>query len=385
MIAREIERDVLNVANQYPVVLITGARQAGKTTLAQKCFPHLKYVNLEDPGQRNAASYDPVGFINSLQDGAVIDEIQKVPSLLSSIQVAVDKIRKPGQFIITGSNQFSLLESVTQSLAGRAGIIKLLPLTIAETTLFGCNYNVNEFILNGFYPGIYNHKTESYKTYRNYYETYIERDLRQIINLKELKKFQLFVRLCAGRIGQLFNATSLSNEVGVSVPTIQNWVSVLETSFIVFFLQPWYSNINKRLIKSPKLYFFDVGLANYLLGNENIRHIETHPLRGLLFENIVVIELLKHRFNSGMDNNLFFYRDNHQNEVDILVRHGNLFDAYEIKASETFHADFLKGLNYITSLIPDQIKTKNLVYAGSDEFQLLETRITNFCNVSNDG
>lgn len=383
MIAREIENEVLNIANQYPVVLITGARQTGKTTLTQKCFPQLKYVNLEDPGQRNAASSDPVGFINSLKDGAIIDEIQKVPSLLSSIQVAVDKIRKPGQFIITGSNQFSLLESVAQSLAGRAGIIKLLPLTIAETKLFGCNYGVNEFILNGFYPGVYNNKTEPYKAYRNYYETYIERDLRQIINLKELKKFQLFVRLCAGRIGQLFNASNLSNEVGVSIPSIQNWISVLETSFIVFFLHPWYSNINKRLVKSPKLYFLDVGLASYLLGNENTRHIETHPLRGSLFENLVVIELLKHRFNCGMDNNLFFYRDNHQNEVDILVRHGNLFDAYEIKASETFHADFLKGLNYISSLIPNQIKTKNLVYAGSNEFEIQKTEIVNFCNVRN--
>jgi predicted AAA+ superfamily ATPase len=384
MIAREIEKEVLNIANQYPVVLITGARQTGKTILAQRCFPQLRYVNLEDPGQRNAASYDPVGFINSLAEGAVIDEIQKVPSLLSSIQVEVDKTRKPGQFILTGSNQFSLLESVTQSLAGRVGMIKLLPLTIAETKLFECNYSVNDYILNGFYPGIYNNKIEPYKAYRNYYETYIERDLRQIINLKELKKFQLFVRLCAGRIGQIFNASNLSNEVGVSVPTIQNWISVLETSFIVFFLQPWYSNSSKRLVKSPKLYFLDVGLASYLLGNENIRHIETHPLRGSLFDNLVVIELLKHRFNCGLDNNLFFYRDNHQNEVDVLARHGNLFDVYEIKASETFHATFLKGLNYISSIIPDQIKTSNLVYSGSDEYALQETRIVNFCHVKNE-
>ncbi len=384
MIIREIEKEVRNIANQYPVVLITGARQTGKTILSQRCFPQLRYVNLEDPSQSYAASYDPVGFIGSLTEGVVIDEIQKVPSLLSSIQAVVDKTRKPGQFIITGSNQFSLLETITQSLAGRVGMIKLLPLTIAETKLFECNYSVNDYILNGFYPGIYNNKTEPHKAYRNYYETYIERDLRQIINLKELKKFQLFVRLCAGRIGQIFNASNLSNEVGVSVPTIQNWISVLETSFIVFFLQPWYSNTSKRLVKSPKLYFLDVGLASYLLGNENIRHIETHPLRGSLFENLVVIELLKHRFNRGLDNNLFFYRDNHQNEVDVLARHGNLFDAYEIKASETFHPTFLKGLNYISSIIPDQIKTRNLVYSGSDEHTLQETQIVNFCHVKNE-
>jgi hypothetical protein len=380
MIAREIEKEVLSIANQYPVVLITGARQTGKTTLAQRCFPQMQYINLEDPGHSNAASYDPVGFINNLKGGAIIDEIQKVPSLLSSIQVEVDRTRINGQFILTGSNQFSLLETVTQTLAGRVGIIKLLPLTIAETKLFGINYNVNEYILNGFYPGIYNNKTEPYKAYRNYFETYIERDLRQLINIKDLKKFQLFIRLCAGRIGQLFNASNLSNEVGVSVPTIQNWVSVLEASFIVFFLQPWYSNINKRLVKSSKLYFLDVGLANYLLGNENTRHIEIHPLRGALFENLVVNELLKQRFNRGLDNNLYFYRDNHQNEVDILARNGNQFDIYEIKISETFHADFLKGLSYLSFLIPNQIKNKYLVYTGSNEFELQKNRIINFCN-----
>lgn len=385
MIARKIEKEVMNIANQYPVVLITGARQTGKTTLAQKCFPQMQYINLEDPGQSNAAQYDPVGFINSIQDGAIIDEIQKAPTLLSVIQVEVDKKRKPGQFIITGSNQFSILETVTQTLAGRVGIIKLLPLTIAETKLFGCNYSENEFILHGFYPGVYNNKTEPYKAYRNYYETYIERDLRQIINLKDLKKFQLFVRLCAGRIGQIFNASNLSNEIGVSVPTVQNWISVLETSFIVFFLHPWYGNINKRLIKSPKLYFLDVGLASYLLGNENIKHIEVHPLRGSLFENLIVVELLKHRFNLGLDNNLFFYRDNHQNEVDILARHGNMLDAYEIKISKTFHTDFIKGLNYLSALVPDQIQQRYLVYAGTEEYELQKTLITNFCNIVNIG
>jgi hypothetical protein len=380
MIQREIEKELQNISSQYPVTIITGPRQSGKTTLAQTCFPKKQYVNLEDPGQFSAASYDPNGFINKLKDGAIIDEVQRVPNLLSSIQVEVDRSKIKGQFILTGSNHFSLIESVAQSLAGRVGILKLLPLTLNEVTKFKKVKSVEEQILMGFYPGVYDNKLEPYKAYRNYYETYIERDLRQLITVKDLKKFQLFVRLCAGRTGQLFNASNLSNEVGVSVPTIQHWVSILETSFIVFFLQPWFSNVNKRLIKTPKLYFVDVGIASYLLGNENTKHIETHPQRGALFENMVVIDLLKQRYNGGLDNNLFFYRDNHKNEIDVLTRKGSLFNAYEIKVSQTFHNDFLKGLNYIQSLIPDSINNKYLVYAGRDEYELNGAHIVNYRN-----
>lgn len=381
MIRREIENELKSISSQYPVTIITGPRQSGKTTLAQMCFPEKRYVNLEDPGLFSAASFDPNGFINGLKDGAIIDEIQRVPDLLSSIQVKVDRSKKNGQFILTGSNQFSLIESVAQSLAGRAGILKLLPLTFQEVSRFKRIDSVEEQILMGFYPGVYDKKQEPYKAYRNYYETYIERDLRQLINIKDLKKFQLFVRLCAGRIGQLYNASNLSNEVGVSVPTIQHWTSILETSFIVFFLQPWFSNIGKRLIKTPKMYFIDVGIASYLLGNENTNHIATHPQRGALFENMVVIDLLKQRYNRGLDNNLFFYRDNHQNETDILARQGSYLTAYEVKVSQTFHADFLKGLNYIQSLIPDSIGNRYLVYSGKDEYELNNAQIVNYRNL----
>ena len=381
MIRRVIEPELINLSKQYPVILITGPRQSGKTTLAQQCFPGKKYVNLEDPGQNYAAGFDPNGYIDSLQDGAIIDEIQNVPELLSSIQAEVDRSKINGRFILTGSNQFSLLESITQTLAGRVGILKLLPFTIQETRLFKKSMTIEEQILTGFYPGVYNNKLEPYKAYRNYYETYIERDLRQLINVKDLRKFQLFIRLCAGRTGQLFNASNLSNEVGVSVPTIQQWASILETSFIIFFLQPWYSNINKRLIKTPKLYFVDVGIANYLLGNENTTHVATHPVKGALFENLVIIELLKNRYNQGLDNNLFFYRDNHQNEVDVLERVGSKLNAYEIKASQTFHVDFLKGLNYISKLIPETLNEKYLLYSGNDEFLLNNVYVKNYARL----
>lgn len=378
MIRREIETEVINISKQYPVTIITGPRQSGKTTLARACFPDMKYVNLEDPAQRRAASYDLNGFIENLKEGAVIDEIQRVPELISSIQVEVDRKKVNRRFILTGSNQFSLIESVTQSLAGRAAFLKLLPFTLKEASEYNLSLTADEQILTGFYPGIYENSLEPYKAYRNYYETYIERDLRQLINIKDLNKFQLFMRLCAGRTGQIFNASNLANETGVSLPTIQNWMSILETSFVVFSLQPWHSNIGKRLIKSPKLYFTDVGLASYLLGNENAKHISTHPVRGHLFENMVVTELLKHRYNAGLDNNLFFYRDNHQNEVDIIARKGSKLNVYEIKASQTFHTDFLKGIEYIVQLLPDLIGDRTLIYGGSQEFLTGSIRVVGY-------
>ncbi len=378
MIRREIETEVINISKQYPVTIITGPRQSGKTTLARACFPDKKYVNLEDPAQRRVASYDLNGFIENLKEGAVIDEIQRVPELISSIQVEVDRKRVNRRFILTGSNQFSLIESVTQSLAGRAAFLKLLPFTLKEASEYNLSLSADEQILTGFYPAIYENSLEPYKAYLNYYETYIERDLRQLINIKDMNKFQLFMRLCAGRTGQIFNASNLANETGVSLPTIQNWVSILETSFVVFFLQPWHSNIGKRLIKSPKLYFTDVGLASYLLGNENAKHISTHPVRGHLFENMIVSELLKHRYNAGLDNNLFFYRDNHQNEVDIIARRGSKLNVYEIKASQTFHSDFMKGIDYIGRLLPEIVGDKMVIYGGGDEFSVGSVRVIGF-------
>lgn len=379
MIRREIETEVKSLAKQYPVVMITGPRQSGKTTLAKLCFPEKKYINFEDPGLLNAAADDPNGFINNLKEGAILDEIQRVPELLSSLQVEADRLKKKGRFILTGSNQFSLMQNVSQSLAGRIGILKLLPLTIEETGLFKKRKRtIDDFILRGFYPGVYSNKLEPYKAYRNYYETYIERDLRQLINVKDIKKFHLFMRLCAGRTGQLFNASNLSGEVGVSIPTIQHWLSVLESSFVIFFLQPWHSNMKKRLVKTPKLYFVDIGIANYLLGNETVSHVSTHPIRGALFENLIVVDYLKQRYNKGLDNNLFFYRDNHLNEVDIIQQFGNKINTIEIKSSQTFHSGFLKGLNYIKTYLSEQINSQILIYAGNEDLIVDGIEVKNY-------
>ncbi len=377
MIQREIYNELISISGQYPVIIITGPRQSGKTTLAKQAFPEKAYFSLENPDTRQLAILDPIGFLNSFPDGAILDEIQRSPDLLSYIQGMVDKKKEHGKFILTGSNQFSLMNSVSQSLAGRAALLKLLPLTIHETKLFGSEFNIDEFILNGFYPGIYDYKQEPYKAYRNYYETYIERDVKQLINLKDLNKFQLFMRLCAGRVGQLLNTSHLSNEVGVSVPTIQNWLSVLQASYIIFLLQPWSGNLKKRLIKTPKLYFYDVGLASFLMGNENLNHISRDPLRGSLFENMVIIDVLKSRYNKGLDNNLFFYRDNHQNEVDILEKNGNRLNAIEIKSSSTFHTDFLNQLDYIKKIIPDRVDKTTLIYSGDKDFIINNHVITN--------
>lgn len=381
MISRIIEKEVKSTAKKYPVILITGPRQSGKTTLAKLCFPDKKYFNLEDPGLSIAASEDPNGFISNIKEGAILDEIQRVPALLHSIQVEADSRKKKGRFILTGSNQFSLIHNVSQSLAGRIGILKLLPMTINETLEFKKINKIDTFLHHGFYPGIYSNKLDPYKAYRNYYETYIERDLRQRINIKDLRKFHLFIRLCAGRIGQLFNASNLSNEVGVSVPTIQHWVSVLEASFIIFFLQPWHTSTNKRLVKTPKIYFIDTGIANYLLGNESENHTSTHPGRGALFENMIILELLKKRYNKGLENNLFFYRDNHQNEVDIIEQVGSHVNTFEVKSSQTFHSDFLKGLNFFRSVFTEQVKIQTLIYAGNENLTINNINIKNYLNL----
>ncbi len=381
-IKRDIEAELLELALQYPVVMITGPRQAGKTSLAQRCFPEKPYFSLENPDIREQITADPRAFFSANPEGAIIDEFQRYPDILSYIQGIVDERRMKGQFILTGSNNVIMLSQVAQSLAGRVAILKLLPLTIGELSDSGREFNTDDYLVNGFYPGIYSEGLNSLKAYRNYYETYVDRDIRQLLQIKELVYFQRFIKLCAGRTGQLFNASSLANEVGVSSMTIQSWLSALQATFIVFLVQPWSANISKRMVKTPKLYFYDVGLASYLLGIENISHIETHPLRGALFENMVILELLKKRYNAGLDNNLYFYRDNHGNEVDVLQESGYQLNLFEIKSGQTFTSHFLKGLEYLRKLIPERISTSNLIYAGEQEMTINGHRIMNYRNLS---
>lgn len=383
LIDRNIVNELLDMAKQYPVVTITGPRQSGKTTLAQTVFPDYAYYSFENPDTRQRVEGDPVAFLKSQKKGVIIDEFQRYPEILSYIQGIVDEIQQSGFFILTGSNQLSMLSSINQSLAGRTALLKLLPLSLSEIKGISRNFGLNELLTKGFYPGVHANNLTPYKAYRNYYETYIERDVRQISNVQNLKQFQLFIRLCAGRIGSLFNASAIANEIGVSNHTIKHWQSILEASYVLFVLPPWHANLKKRLVKTPKIYFYDVGLASYLLGIENEKQIETHPQRGNLFENMVLMELLKIRFNAGLDSNLFFYRDNHGNEVDILQEYGHLVNLFEIKSSMTFHNSFLKGLTYLQKLIPERIQSSQVIYAGEDKFQIQNHIITNFMNIEN--
>lgn len=382
-INRVIEAELLELALQYPVVMITGPRQAGKTSLAQRCFPDKPYFSLENPDVREQITTDPRAFFSANRHGAIIDEFQRYPDILSYIQGIVDEKREKGQFILTGSNNVTMLSQVAQSLAGRVAILKLLPLTVGELSDLGREFKTDDFLVNGFYPGIYSEGLNPLKAYRNYYETYVERDIRQLLQVKDLIHFQRFVKLCAGRTGQLINASSLANEVGVTSMTIQSWLSALQATFIVFLVQPWSANISKRMVKTPKLYFYDVGLASYLLGIENLSHVETHPLRGALFENMVILELLKKRFNAGLDNNLYFYRDNHGNEVDVLQESGYQLNLFEIKSGQTYTSHFLKGLEYLKKLIPERISTSNLIYSGEQEMIIHGHRIMNYRNLNN--
>lgn len=381
IIKREIKNELEELALRYPVVTITGPHQSGKTTLAKLVFPDLAYFSLENPDTRQKIELDPNAFISANKKGAIIDEFQRYPDILSYIQSEVDESKQKGQFILTGSNQLSMLTNINQSLAGRTSLLKLLPFTIGEIKEIEPDLSINHLQTKGFYPGIYAHNLNPYKAYRNYNETYIERDVRQLSNIQNLNQFKLFMRLCAGRVGQLFNASAIANEIGVSKNTINHWLSILEASYIVYMLQPWHSNLKKRLVKTPKLYFYDVGLVSYLLGIESEKQMETHPLRGSLFENLVLMELLKNRFNSGLDSNLYFYRDNHANEVDIVQEHGHMVNLYEIKSSMTFHSDFLKGLNYLKKLIPERINKSTLVYSGTENFTVQNHNVVNFTKI----
>ncbi|MBF0485811.1 MAG: ATP-binding protein [Candidatus Omnitrophica bacterium] len=381
IIKRELEPELKSSAKQYPVVTITGPRQSGKTTLARRAFPRYRYVNLEEPDTRELAHADPRAFLNVTEKGMILDEIQRVPELLSYIQSIVDDKRKKGQFILTGSRNFELMESVTQSLAGRTAILNLLPLSMNELKKAKQHNSVDQYLLKGFYPRVYAENLEPCKAYRNYFQTYIERDLRSLVSVKDLRAFQKFVKLCAGRVGQIFNASTLSSEVGVSVPTINSWVSILEESYIVFLLPPYFTNVKKRLVRSPKMYFYDVGLAAYLLGIENLTQISRDPLRGALFENMVVMELMKYRLNRGLDHGLYFFRDDRQHEVDLIMASGAGLVCVEIKSSLTFHQDFLQGLRYIRHVFKNKTIRTIVIYAGvgaqsGEEFSLLNYQDT---------
>jgi predicted AAA+ superfamily ATPase len=366
IIPRTIEPIVASLAATHPVLTITGPRQSGKTTLCRRVFPDKPYVNLEAPDVRRFAQDDPRGFLATYPDGAILDEIQRVPDLLSYIQVIVDEQQRAGQFIITGSQQFEVLNTISQSLAGRTALLKLLPLSIEELVAAEMLSSVDNLLLKGFYPRIHAQELAPTQALGDYLVTYVERDIRQLVNVKDLAHFEKFVRLCAGRIGQLLNLQSLGNDVGISHTTARAWLTLLEASYIVFLLQPWHGNFSKRQIKSPKLYFYDVGLAAFLLGLESEAQVSRDPLKGNLFENMAVVEALKFRLHRGKRSNLYFYRDGKGNEVDLLLAFGRDLFPVEIKSGATIAPDFFKGLKTFARVAGELPWGGGLVYGGAE-------------------
>ena len=377
MIKRDITTELLAAAGEYPVVTVFGPRQSGKTTLAQMTFPDKLYHSLEDPDLRMAVESDPRGFLNNLPDGGVLDEIQRVPQLLSFIQGIVDQTKKRGMFILTGSHQPELHQSVSQSLAGRTAILNLLPFTLTELKHYRKKWETFELMVTGSYPRLHEENLNPNRFFNGYIQTYVERDVRALINLKDLRQFQHFLTLLAGRIGQIVNYTSLSNDVGVSSTTIKNWISVLKASFIVFELPPFFENIRKRVVKSPKIYFCDVGLAAYLLGIESAEQLFRDPLRGGLYENFVIIEALKCRLNRGQRPELFFYRDTHGNEVDLIIRQARKLIPIEIKSAATFTPEFLKNIDHFGALVGDRSAKGFVLYNGQEKYLFKGTQVYN--------
>ncbi len=371
---KKIQRQALGVLLQrvtlYSVVTVLGPRQSGKTTLCQMAFPAKAYVNLEQPDVREFAQQDPKAFLAQFPDGAVLDEIQNVPSLLSWIQVLTDADPRKGRFVLTGSHQLQVSAQITQSLAGRTAVLELLPLSLSELAAAGmfdpeCA-DVNRWMLHGGYPRIHAQDIPPEVMLSDYFATYVERDVRQLINLRHLREFGQCVRLLAGRTGQLLNQTSLGNEVGVSSNTITQWLSILEASFLVFSLAPWSVNMGKRLVKSPKIYFYDVGLACWLLGIKTVEQLQHHPLRGALFENLVVLEVLKSLRNRGLRDPLYFFRDSNGLEIDLLLDPAEGLQLVEIKASQTVSAPLFKNLRTVSTLLGDRVKGQHLIYGGTE-------------------
>jgi predicted AAA+ superfamily ATPase len=363
MISRKLIEKADELLNKYPVISITGPRQSGKTTMAQMLRPEYKYVTFENPEHRRFANEDPVNFLETYCNGVILDEVQYVPELFSYLQIHTDKQQKNGEFILTGSQNFLLLEKISQSLAGRVAVLNLLPFSMEE--LENSPYKFQSWesqIVNGFFPRKIVNDITSEDFYNSYIQTYIERDVRQIKNILNLGLFQKFLMLLSGRIGQLFNQNSLGMELGLDNKTINAWMNVLETSFIAFRLSPYFENFNKRLVSTPKVYFYDTGVAAHLLGIRTKEELNLHFSKGALFENLVILELMKKTLNTGKRPQFYFWRDNSQHEIDLLVKNGTNLEAIEIKSGKTIQPDFAKGLKYIKKINPST--HCNLVYGG---------------------
>ncbi len=355
---------------KYPVITITGPRQSGKTTFLRSEFPEYRYANLENPDTQNFAETDPNAFFNLYDKYVIFDEVQRVPALFSYIQALVDESRIMGQFILSGSQNFNLMQNITQSLAGRVALFRLLPFDFTELKMAGlldADFAVN--MHKGFYPAIYDRDIPSKMFYSNYIQTYIERDLSEIIQVRDLKLFRNFISLCAARAGNVINLNSLANECGISQPTAKSWLSVLESSYIVFQLQPYFSNMNKRVTKSSKLYFYDSGLLCHLLKISDAGSLQLSTHKGNVFENMIVAEYLKASYHQNLLRDFWFWRDSAGHEVDLLWQDDESLNLVEIKATQTIMSDLFKGMSYFENLAPQLVKSKTLVYAGLENQQ----------------
>ena len=370
MLARDAKKTLIRLAKSFPVVAITGPRQAGKTTLAKAVFKDKPYVSLENPDEREFAQNDPKRFLARFPNGAVLDEVQRCPALLSWLQGVVDQRGVMGDFVLTGSAQFDLIEGITQTLAGRVGRVELLPLSSSELKAANQLPNsLSQMLIQGGYPALYDRKITPQDWFSNYVATYVERDVRQLISVRNLGQFQTFLKMCASRTGQLINLTSLGADCGISAVTAKQWLSVLETSYIVTLLRPHHSNFGKRLVKTPKIYFLDSGLAAWLMGIRSAETLETHAARGALFESWVVSELYKKRLNTGLPIDLYFWRDNTGNEVDLIIEKEKGLQPIEIKSGSTYASDWSQGLKKWQALAKNSSLEPAILYGGESNFE----------------
>lgn len=378
MYYRTMQKELQQAAKKLPIVTVLGPRQSGKTTLVKETFSDKPYINMESIHIREFATQDPLGFLEQYPEGAILDEIQEVPKLLSYLQVRVDASQKKGEFILTGSHQLALNEAIAQSLAGRVAILHLLPMSLEELALAGISKSLDATLYEGCYPRVHADQLNPTKTYASYVRTYIERDIRMILQVHNLHLFQKFMVLAAARVGQIFNKDQIAGEVGVSSKTIGHWLSILEACYIIYRLPPYFENFGKRAVKSPKIYFCDVGLVAYLLGIETVEQMARDPLRGNLFENLVVNELIKARFNQGLEPRLYFYQVTGRSEVDLIYQKGHELVPIEIKSARTFNTSLLDGIRNFSKIVQERCQGGYLVYSGDEEIKIGGIQLLNY-------
>lgn len=374
---RTIEGIIREASKYFSVISVTGPRQSGKSTLLKHLFPDAPKYSLKDVNVREFAEHDPVAFLHQHPKGMFIDEVQKVPQLLEYIQGIVDD-NPDCQFLLTGSSNFELLHGLCESLPGRAGVYELLPMSYQETESTMGELPIDDFLFNGLYPAICANKNKPRLFYPSYVKTYLERDVRDLLKIKDQMQFMKFMKLCAARVGSIFNASDIAGQLGIDNKTVTNWLSVLQASYLITLLPPYYENVPKRLVKSPKLYFNDPGLACFLLDIESPRQLARDKMRGAIFENYVVMEVIKHRYNRGLLNGVYFYRDSHQNEVDIILKEEGEITAIEVKSSMTYHTSFESDISKLSDWIKTPVVNKMIVYTGDFENTSSDIKLVNY-------